>query len=186
MAKLDTSTAPAPTPSLVGASLPKLGAIAALGSSLFLPACASTRPPIGSTHSVAPMLTPAEVVERQAVQRGREELSQAQGVARSLGISNFVYVASNGHDFTNFSQADSLQGPTDNFQKSTVRLRDNGHRIEFTVEAFERWKDQQVASVFQQRLSGVIIDFDGRVWLPSNPSRPIANVSPFLVLRDQK
>lgn len=184
MAKLDNTAAAAP--SLVGASLPKLGAWAALGGTLFLPACASTRPAHGPTQSATPILTAAEVAERHALNRGREELAHAQGIARSLGISNFVYVASNGRDFTSFSKADSLQGSTADFQKSTVSLRDNGHVLKFTLEAFERWKGQQVTSVQQRNLRGVVIDFDGRVWSLANPSGPIASVQPFLVLRDQK
>ena len=184
MAKLENSVAPAP--SLAGASLPKLGAFAALGATLMLPACASTRTSPGFAQPVGPMLTPAEVIERQAVQQGRNELNHAQSIARTMGIGNFVYVASNGRDYTAFSKADALQGNTGDFQKSTVSLRENGHRIEFTLEAFEVWKGRQVAAVHQQNLSGAIIDFDGRVWLLSQPARPIAHVEPFLVLRDQK
>lgn len=186
MAKVENSAAPSPLPSLDGASLPKLGAFAILGATLMVPACASTRPPTGFAQPVGPVLTPAEVVERQANQRGRDEFTHAQNVARQLGIGNFVYVASNGRDYSAFSKADSLQGNTGDFPKSTISLRENGNRIEFTLEAFERWKARQVTAVRQGNIGGAIIDLDGRVWAPSNPARPVAHVEPFLVLRDQK
>lgn len=181
MAKLENSGTPAP--SLAGSTLPKIGALAAIGSTLMLPACASTRT---STGMVGPTLTPAEVSDRVATQQGRAELSQAQGAARSLGIVNFVYVASNGRDYTNFSKAESLEGNTAQFQKSAVRISEKGEPIEFTLEAFEQWKARQVAAVLRHNLSGAIIDLDGKVWLMSNLAQPVAHAEPLLVLRNQK
>jgi hypothetical protein len=103
-----------------------------------------------------------------------------------LGIVNFVYVASNGRDYTNFSKAESLEGNTAQFQKSAVRISEKGEPIEFTLEAFEQWKARQVAAVLRHNLSGAIIDLDGKVWLMSNLAQPVAHAEPLLVLRNQK
>ncbi len=184
MAKVENSAAPAS--SFAEATLPKLGAFATLGVTLMMPACASTRPSPAFTQPVVPIRTAEQVVEDQAIRRGRDEFSHAQNVARHLGISNFVYVASNGRDFTAFSKADSIEGNIHELRKSAIVLREHGHRIEFNLEAFQTWKDRQITSVHQQRLSGVIIDLDGRVLSLSHPTRPVARVEPFLVLRDQK
>ena len=181
MAKLDTSVAQ--PPSLAETSLPKIGTLAALGAALITPACASTRQPAAPTPLVGPMLTPAQVAEHQATQQGRAEFARAQGVARSLGITNFVYVASNGKDYANFSQVESLSGDASMFQKSAVRITEKGKPLEFTIEGYEQWKSRQVASVSQQGLKGVIIDLDGRVFSVSDPSKLAFRVEPFLVLR---
>ena len=181
MAKLDTSVAL--PPSLAETALPKLGAIAALGAALMTPACASTRQPAAPTPLVGPMMTPAQMAEHQATQQGRAEFARAQGVARSLGIMNFVYVASNGKDYANFSHVESLSGDAHNFQKSAVRIVEKGKPLEFTLEGYGQWRSRQVASVSQKGLKDVIIDLDGRVFAACDPSKLAFRVDPFLVLR---
>lgn len=184
MAKVENSVAPAH--SLAGITLPKFGALAAIGSTLMVPACASTRSSMGTAHPVVPVVTPAEAAERITQQHGRAELAQAQAAARSLGIVNFVYVTSHGRDYTNFSKAESLEGDTAHFQKSALRLNEKGQALEFTLEAFDQWKARQVAAVLRHNLTGTIIDLDGKVWSMSNLAQPVAHAEPFLVLRNQK
>lgn len=184
MAKVENSVTPAP--SLAGITLPKLGALAALGSTLMVPACASTRSSTGPARPVPVAITPAEAAERVATQQGRAEFAQAQGAARSMGIVNFVYVASNGRDYTNFSKTDSLEGDAAHFQKSGIRVNEKGEPIEFTLEAFEKWKARQVTAVVRHNLTGSIIDLDGKVWSMANLAQPVAHAEPFLVLRNQK
>ncbi len=184
MAKVENSVVPAV--SLAGSTLPKLGALAAIGSTLMVPACASMRSSKSSERSVTSVVAPLEAAERIAIQQGRAEFAQAQGAARSLGIVNFVYVASNGREYTNFSKAESIEGDTAYFQKSVVRLTERGESLEFTLEAFETWKARQVATALRHNLSGSIIDFDGQVWSMSNVAQPVARVEPFLVLRNQR
>lgn len=184
MAKVENSGVPAI--SLAGSTLPKLGALAAIGSTLMVPACASIRSSKNSERPPTSVVTPAEAAERVAIQQGRAEFAQAQGAARSLGIVNFVFVASNGREYTNFSKAKSIEGDAAYVQKSAVRLTERGESLEFTLEAFEMWKARQVATALRHNLAGSIIDFDGKVWSMSNVAQPVAQVEPFLVLRNQK
>lgn len=171
---------------LAESTLPKLGVLSALGAALLTPACASTRPPNGAMMPPAPLLTPAEVAVRQAEQQGRAEFAQAQAVARSLGISNFVYVTVNGRDYASFSKVESLTGDTNKFLKSAVRIHEKGEALEFTVEGFQQWQARQVATVCQRRLQGSIIDLDGRVYSVAKPGAPVSVVEPFLVLRSPR
>lgn len=171
---------------LAESSLPKLGVFSALGAALLTSACASTRPPNGAMMPPAPLLTAGEVEVRQADQQARVEFTQAQAVARSLGITNFVYVASNSRDYASFSKVESLSGDTNKFLKSAVRIHEKGEALEFTVEGFQQWQARQVATVCQRRLQGSIIDLDGRVYSVAKPGAPVSIVEPFLVLRSPR
>ena len=58
----------------------------------------STRPPTVPVPHVVPLIDPAAIADQQARHQALSELPHARARAQSLGISNFVFIASNGKD----------------------------------------------------------------------------------------
>jgi hypothetical protein len=175
-----------PVPALSECTLPKLGILAAAGAALLTPACASTRPPLAPIPHVVPSTDPAAMVDQQARHQALRELPHAQARAQSLGISNFVFIASNGKDYATFAKGDSLRGDTGEFGKSMVRVQHNGDLIEFRFDAFQKWKSEQVQGLRGRGVNGAIFDLDGRVFNVATGQQEKTSVLPFLVLRNQK
>lgn len=179
---------PAPTsPSLAESFFPRLGAIAACGVALMTSACASTRQvaPIPATPHVAP-LDPAASARNQARQQARLEFSQASEVAKSLGITGYVFVASNGQDFSSLEKVHELSGTNDQFNNGDVRMVHNGESVTFKLGAFKQWQTEQVQALVQRNLTGALIGLDGRVVLVATPRIPVERVEPFRIAANQR
>lgn len=184
MTKLESTVTP--IPALSEGTLPKLGFLAAAGAALITPACAATRPPTVPVPHVVPLADPAAMADPQACHQALSELPHARARAQSLGLSNFVFIASNGKDYASFAKGDSLRGDTGEFGKSIVRVQHNEGFIEFRVEAFQTWKSEQALGLRARGVNGAIFDLDGRVFNVATGQQDRTGVLPFLVLRNQK
>lgn len=184
MTKLESTVTP--VPALSESTLPKLGVLAAAGVALLTPACTSTRPPLAPVPHVVPFADPAAMADPQARHQVLSELPHARARAQSLGMSNFVFIASNGKDYASFAKVDSLRGDTGEFGKSMVRVQHNGDLVEFRFDAFQSWKSEQAQRLRARGVNGAIFDLDGRVFNVATGQQDKTGVLPFLVLRNQK
>jgi hypothetical protein len=184
MVKLESSVTP--IPALSESTLPQLGLLAAAGAALITPACAATRAPTVPVPHVVPFADPAAMADPQARHQVLSELPHARARAQSLGMSNFVFIASNGKDYASFAKVDSLRGDTGEFGKSMVRVQHHGDLVEFRFDAFQSWKSEQAQGLRARGVNGAIFDLDGRVFNVATGQQDKTGVLPFLVLRNQK
>jgi hypothetical protein len=184
MTKLQATVTPAPA--LSEATLPRLGVLAAAGAALLTPACASTRPPMVPVPHVVPLADAASIAENQARHQALRELPHARARAQSLGISNFVFIASNGKEYASFAKGDSLRGDTGEFGKALVRVQQGQDLIEFRFDAFQKWQTDQAQGLRARGVTGAIFDLNGRVFNVASGQQERTGVQPFLVLRNQK
>jgi hypothetical protein len=139
----------------------------------------------GSSSHVVPLADPAAMADPLACHQVLSELPHARARAQSLGISNLVFIASNGKDYASFAKRDSLRRDTGEFGKSTVRVQHNEGFIEFWVEASQTWKSEQAQGLRARGVNGAIFDLDGRVFKVATGQQDKTGALPFLVLSNQ-
>lgn len=112
------------------------------------------------------------------------ESSSAASFAQAHGIENYVYVHSSGFASHTFSKVHYMGGSLHNVATWQNHIEHKSRIVAFSSSDFEQWKQDTVQELIQRGVSKVLVDLDGNVIDPDDPSSVHTPVSPFFEDRD--